>query len=130
MIPNFIDTERFNPCTSCCGREEFAEPDEEERERLKEVIVQRANQFYRALNPFRKGEANNHAWLRAFGVAESGIVLAGDHDKAVEWTVKKRSDKLAALGTKLWGMFAPMVPEEYRDLVQSLIDGDDEEEGM
>jgi hypothetical protein len=58
----------------------------DERETLKEVIVQRANQFYRALNPFRKGEANNHAWLRAFGVAESGIVLAGDHDEAVEWT--------------------------------------------
>ncbi len=28
VIPNFIDTERFNPCTTCCGREEFAEPHE------------------------------------------------------------------------------------------------------
>jgi len=28
VIPNFVDTERFNPCTTCCGRKEFAQPDE------------------------------------------------------------------------------------------------------
>ena len=28
VIPNFIDTAKFNPCTGCCGREEFAEPQE------------------------------------------------------------------------------------------------------
>lgn len=65
---------------ACC---DSMTPDE--RDRLRGEIVQRANQFYRSLNPFRRGEANNHAWLRAFGVAESGIVLAGDHDMAVEW---------------------------------------------
>ncbi len=66
---------------ACC---ESMTPDE--RNRLRDVIVQRVNQFYASLNPFRRGEANNHAWLRAFGVAESGIVLAGDHDRAAEWT--------------------------------------------
>ena len=57
----------------------------DERETLKNIIVERCNQFYGALNPFRGGEANNHAWLRAFGVAESGLVLLGDHEKAGEW---------------------------------------------
>jgi N-acetyl-alpha-D-glucosaminyl L-malate synthase BshA len=28
VIPNFIDTERFNPSKKCCGREEYAEPHE------------------------------------------------------------------------------------------------------
>ncbi|MBM4090142.1 MAG: DUF4962 domain-containing protein, partial [Planctomycetes bacterium] len=58
---------------------------EEERQRLREVIVRRAEQFYARLNPFRGGEANNHAWLQAFGLAESGIVLAGEHEAAGEW---------------------------------------------
>lgn len=71
----------LNWCYDACW--ETMTPDE--RDRLRGVIVQRANQFYRSLNPFRRGEANNHAWLRAFGVAESGIVLAGDHDLAGEW---------------------------------------------
>ncbi|NQT17766.1 MAG: DUF4962 domain-containing protein, partial [Planctomycetes bacterium] len=58
----------------------------EEREILQSVIVRRVDQFYQAINPFRGGEANNHAWLKALGVAESGLVLLGDHPKAVEWT--------------------------------------------
>ena len=58
----------------------------EERQRLQQVIVQRAQQFYARLNPFRGGEANNHAWLQAFGLAQAGIVLLGDHDEAAEWT--------------------------------------------
>jgi len=57
----------------------------EERQRLQKVIVRRAQQFYDRLNPFRGGEANNHAWLQAFGLAEAGIVLLGDHEKAAEW---------------------------------------------
>ncbi|MFH1920510.1 MAG: DUF4962 domain-containing protein [Planctomycetota bacterium] len=58
----------------------------DERELLKKTIVARANQFHRTLNPFRGGEANNHAWLKALGLAESGIVLSGDHDEAAQWT--------------------------------------------
>ena len=57
-----------------------------ERELLKNIIVVRCNQFYRHLNPLRSGtETNNHAWLRAYGVATAGIALLGDHDKAGEW---------------------------------------------
>jgi hypothetical protein len=58
----------------------------EEEQRLRDVIVRRAGQFDKRLNPFRGGEANNHAWLQAFGLAESGIVLLGEHSAAAEWT--------------------------------------------
>ncbi|MHC4403797.1 MAG: DUF4962 domain-containing protein [Planctomycetota bacterium] len=57
----------------------------EEEQRLRDVIVRRAEQFHGRLNPFRGGEANNHAWLQAFGLAESGIVLLGEHDAAAAW---------------------------------------------
>lgn len=57
----------------------------EEEQQVRQVIVQRAEQFYRRLNPFRGSEANNHAWLQAFGLAEAGIVLSGEHDAAGEW---------------------------------------------
>ncbi|MEW6355531.1 MAG: DUF4962 domain-containing protein [Planctomycetota bacterium] len=56
-----------------------------ERELMQKIIVQRTMQFYDRLNPFRGHEANNHAWLQAFGVSEAGIVLLGDHDQAAEW---------------------------------------------
>jgi hypothetical protein len=56
-----------------------------ERAKMKEIIVARAEQFEGKLNPFRGHEANNHAWLQAYGLAESGIVLLGEHDKAAEW---------------------------------------------
>ena len=65
---------------ACC--ESMSDAD---RRRLREVIVQRAEQFHGRLNPFRGSEANNHAWLQGLGLAESGIVLAGDHDRAAEW---------------------------------------------
>lgn len=57
-----------------------------ERERVASIIARRAEQFYARLNPFRHGEANNHAWLQALGLAESGIVLLGDHPAAGAWT--------------------------------------------
>ncbi|NLS94931.1 MAG: DUF4962 domain-containing protein [Planctomycetaceae bacterium] len=57
----------------------------EEEKQLRETIVRRAEQFHQRLNPFRGSEANNHAWLQAFGLAESGIVLLGEHDGAAEW---------------------------------------------
>jgi hypothetical protein len=57
----------------------------DERQRMRDVIVRRAEQFHERLNPFRGSEANNHAWLQAFGLAESGIVLSGEHDAAAKW---------------------------------------------
>lgn len=56
-----------------------------ERETLLKVIVARAEQFHGSLNPSRHGEANNHAWLRALGLGEAGLVLAGDHPDAGMW---------------------------------------------
>jgi len=52
---------------------------------LKASIVARANQFVGRLLPFRGNEFNNHAWLQAFGLAEAGLVLAGDHEPAADW---------------------------------------------
>jgi len=58
---------------------------DQERDTLKKIIVQRAKQFDDALNPFRGGEANNHAWLKAHGLGEAGLVLLGDYDQAGDW---------------------------------------------
>jgi hypothetical protein len=71
----------LNWCYDACRETLSAE----EEQRLRAVIVQRAEQFYRRLNPFRGSEANNHAWLQAFGLAEAGIVLLGEHEAAGEW---------------------------------------------
>lgn len=71
----------LNWCYDACRETMSAE----EEQRLRDVIVRRAGQFDRRLNPFRGGEANNHAWLQAFGLAESGIVLLGEHERAGEW---------------------------------------------
>ena len=57
----------------------------DERKRLADVIAVRAGQFWRRLNPFRGNEYNNHAWLQTFGLAEAGVVLAGDVPEAAEW---------------------------------------------
>ncbi len=57
----------------------------QERTQMRNIIAKRAEQFASYLDPFRGHEANNHAWLQALGLAESGIVLAGQHDKAAEW---------------------------------------------
>ena len=57
----------------------------EERTRLRDALVARANQFWNGLNPFRGTEENNHAWLQAFGLAESGLVLLGERPEAAEW---------------------------------------------
>lgn len=61
-----------------------------EREVVLAIIVQRAEQFHRALNPIRHGEANNHAWLQALGLGEAGLVLAGDHPDAGAWAEYSR----------------------------------------
>ena len=52
---------------------------------LKDAIVARAKQFSGRLLPFRGNEFNNHAWLQAFGLAEAGLVMAGDVREAEDW---------------------------------------------
>ena len=56
-----------------------------ERDTLKAIIVERTHQFWGRLKPFNLTPENNHAWLRAFGVAMAGLALTGDHDEAWEW---------------------------------------------
>ncbi len=56
-----------------------------ERQTLERIIVERTNQFWARLKPFALTAENNHAWLRAFGVAMAGLALTGDHDAAWEW---------------------------------------------
>ncbi len=56
-----------------------------ERDTLKRIIVERTNQFYHHLNPFRGTAENNHAWLQTFGVGMAGLALMGDHDEAWDW---------------------------------------------
>lgn len=111
---------------ACC---DSMTPDE--RDRLRSVIVQRVNQFYRSLNPFRGGEANNHAWLRAFGIAESGIVLAGDHDLAGEWVEYVRQLYVGRFlcclgyqgdnneGVSYWG-YGLMFVVDYADMMKAV----------
>lgn len=72
----------LNWCYDACRNTMSAE----EEKRLRDIIVARARQFDRRLNPFRGGEANNHAWLQALGLAEAGVVLLGEHREAAEWT--------------------------------------------
>lgn len=49
------------------------------------AIEVRAGQFWDKLNPFRGNEYNNHAWLNAFGLSESGLVLTGELPVAADW---------------------------------------------
>ncbi len=102
-----------------------------ERETLRTTIVARADQFYRALNPFRSGEANNHAWLRAFGLAESGVVLLGDDDRADEWVEYVRQLYLGRFlcclgyqgenneGVAYWG-YGLMFIVDYADMMRAV----------
>jgi hypothetical protein len=71
----------LNWCYDAC-RDQMTD---DQRQTLKRIIVQRAEQFHRRLNPFRGSEANNHSWLQALALAEAGIVLVGDHEEAAEW---------------------------------------------
>lgn len=61
-----------------------------ERAKLRAVIVERAEQFWTRLNPFRSNEANNHAWLQTLALAEAGFVLIGEHDEAAAWAEYSR----------------------------------------
>ena len=61
-----------------------------ERAKLRAVIVERAEQFWTRLNPFRGTEANNHAWLQTLALAEAGFVLIGEHDEAAAWAEYSR----------------------------------------
>ena len=103
----------------------------EERQTLQDTIVARANQFHAALNPFRGGEANNHAWLKALGLAESGIVLAGDCEEAAAWTEYVRQLYVGRFlcclgyqgdnneGVSYWG-YGLMFVVDYADLMKTV----------
>ncbi len=107
----------------------------EEEQRLREVIVRRAGQFYGRLNPFRGGEANNHAWLQAFGLAEAGIVLLGEHEAAAAWAEFVRQLYLGRFlcclgqqgenneGISYWGYGLGFIIG-YADLMQAVCDID------
>ena len=99
------------------------------------MIVQRAEQFYGRLNPFRGGEANNHAWLKAFGLAESAIVLMGDHPAAAPWAEFVRQLYLGRFlcclgrqgenneGTSYWGYGLGFIIG-YADMMRAVCDID------
>ena len=107
----------------------------EEEQRLRTTIIQRAEQFHKRLNPFRGGEANNHAWLQAFGLAESGIVLMGEHDGAAQWTELVRQLYLGRFlcclgyqgenneGISYWGYGLGFVVG-YADMIKAVCDID------
>jgi len=57
-----------------------------EREKLRGMIIRRAELFWDYMNPFRFGrEYNNHAWLCALALGESGLLLYGEYEAAQDW---------------------------------------------
>ncbi|MCE5237227.1 DUF4962 domain-containing protein [bacterium] len=60
---------------------------DEERGKLRGVLIRRAELFSNYLNPFRVGgrEYNNHAWLCALALGESGLLLTGEYEPATNW---------------------------------------------
>jgi hypothetical protein len=57
-----------------------------ERDQLRGMLIRRAEIFWDYLNPFRFGrEFNNHAWLCALALGESGLLLAGEYEPATDW---------------------------------------------
>ncbi len=58
---------------------------DDERARLRDIIIRRAGRFWDRLNPFRGSAENNHAWLQTYGLAECGVVLLGEHPEAEQW---------------------------------------------
>jgi hypothetical protein len=107
----------------------------QEEQRLRKTIVRRAEQFYERLNPFRGSEANNHAWLQAYGLAESAVVLLGEHDAAAEWAELVRQLYLGYFlsclgqqgenneGISYWGYGLGFIVG-YADMMQSVCDID------
>ncbi|MBU0611018.1 MAG: DUF4962 domain-containing protein, partial [Armatimonadetes bacterium] len=58
----------------------------EERDQLRGMLIRRAELFWDYLNPFRFGrEYNNHAWLCALALGESGLLLTGEYEPATNW---------------------------------------------
>jgi hypothetical protein len=106
-----------------------------EEELLRETIVRRAEQFHERLSPFRGSEANNHSWLQAFGLAESGIVLAGEYDEAGQWAELVRQLYLGRFlcclgrqgenneGISYWGYGLGFIVG-YADMMQAVCDID------
>lgn len=57
----------------------------EEREKIRNVIIARADKLYQFDNPFYGMGVNNHPWLRMAALADAGCVLLGDYPTAEEW---------------------------------------------
>ncbi len=75
--------------------------DDTDRDTLRAVMIERAEQFWQALSPFRGSEANNHAWLKALACGETGLVLMGEHEDAYAWAECSRQLYL--------GLFLPVM---------------------
>lgn len=57
----------------------------EERAKIREIIVLRADRIYQHDNPFYGLGLNNHPWLRMAALADAGGVLLGEDPHAEEW---------------------------------------------
>ena len=57
----------------------------QEREKLRSVIIARADRLYQFDNPFYGLGVNNHPWLRMAGLADAGCALLDEYPKADEW---------------------------------------------
>lgn len=106
-----------------------------ERTKLRDIIVTRAEQFWNYLNPFRSNEANNHAWLQTLALAETGLVLIGEHIEAADWAEYSRQLYLGRFlcclgyqgdnneGISYWGYGLSFVID-YADLMKHVCDVD------
>ncbi len=74
---------------------------EEDLATIREAIVARAEDFWDTLCPLRGDPQNNHTWLRALALGQSGLVLIGDHEDAPMWAEYARQ---LYLGQFLAGM--------------------------
>ena len=58
---------------------------EEDLATIRDAIVARAEDFWATLKPLRGDPQNNHTWLRALALGQSGLVLIGDYEPALKW---------------------------------------------
>jgi N-acetyl-alpha-D-glucosaminyl L-malate synthase BshA len=92
VIPNFIDTERFNPSKSCCGRDQFAEPAEK-------LLCHISN-----FRPVKRAMDVIHIFERVFKKMPARLLLIGEGPDTmlVRRAVKKNGleDKVTFLGSQ------------------------------
>ncbi len=58
---------------------------EEDLATIRGALIERAEGFKARLLPLRGDPQNNHAWLCALALGQSGLVLIGDYEPAHEW---------------------------------------------